>query len=66
MRYGLILGNRDMQNILHEYELTFDEVEEYDEEDLKKIIAKYFSTSPQCILKTNKGYIVLNREEEGD
>ena len=61
MKYGIILEPNDMATIVHEYQLE-NEIEEYDELSLRKIIATYFSVKPEAVVKTDHGFIVLNFE----
>lgn len=65
MKYGLLLEPRDLQNIIHEYHLK-EHPEEYSDETMQQIIAKYFSTNQLSVVKTNHGFIVLMTEEEGE
>lgn len=65
MKYGLLLEPRDLQNIIHEYHLQKNP-EEYGDETMQQIIAKYFSTNQLSVIKTNHGFIVLMTEGEGE
>lgn len=65
MMYGLLLEPRDLRNIIHEYHLK-KHPEEYSDEIMQRIIAKYFSTNQRAVIKTDHGFIVLMTEEEGE
>lgn len=65
MKYGLLLEPRDLRNIIHEYHLK-EHPEEYSDETMQRIIAKYFSTNQRAVIKTDHGFIVLMTEEEGE
>nr|DAE53771.1 MAG TPA: hypothetical protein [Caudoviricetes sp.] len=65
MKYGLLLEPRDLRNIIHEYHLN-KHPEEYSDETMQQIIAKYFSTNQRAVVETGHGFIVLMTEEEGE
>lgn len=65
MMYGLLLEPKDLQNIINEYRLQKNP-EEYGDDTMQDAIAKYFSTNQHAVVKTNHGYIVLMKEEEGE
>lgn len=65
MMYGLLLEPKDLQNIIHEYYLNKNP-EEYSDDTMQQIIAKYFSTNQLSVVKTNHGFIVLMTEGEGE
>lgn len=62
MKFGMLLEDNDLKNIISEYELS-SEIEDYDIESIKKVIAKYFSTKPEAVIKTDHGFIIVNNEE---
>lgn len=65
MKYGLLLEPRDLRNIIHEYYLK-KHPEEYSDETMQRIIAKYFSTNQRAVIKTDHGFIILITEGEGE
>lgn len=65
MKYGLLLEPRDLRNIIYEYHLK-KHPEEYSDETMQRIIAKYFSTNQLAVIKTDHGFIVLMTEGEGE
>lgn len=65
MMYGLLLEPKDLQKIIDEYRLQKNP-EEYGDDTMLDVIAKYFSTHKLSVMKTNRGYIVLMNEEEGE
>lgn len=65
MMHGLLLEPKDLQNIINEYHLK-ENPEEYGDDTMQQIIAKYFSTNQRAVIKTDHGFIVLMTEEEGE
>lgn len=65
MKYGLLLEPRDLRNIINEYHLK-KHPEEYSDETMQRIIAKYFSTNQRAVIKTDHGFIILMTEGEGE
>lgn len=65
MKYGLLLEPKDLQKIINEYRLQKNP-EEYGDDTMQDVISKYFSTNKLSVVKTNRGYIVLMKEEEGE
>lgn len=65
MKYGLLLEPKDLQNIINEYHLK-ENPEEYGDDTMFQIIAKYFSTNQSAVIKTDHGFIVLMTEGEGE
>lgn len=65
MMYGLLLDSKDLQNIINEYHLN-KHPEEYGDDTMQRIIAKYFSTNQRAVVETDHGFIVLMTEEEGE
>lgn len=65
MMHGLLLEPKDLQNIINEYHLK-ENPEEYGDDTMQQIIAKYFSTNQRAVVETDHGFIVLMTEEEGE
>lgn len=65
MMYGLLLEPKDLQKIINEYRLQKNP-EEYSDETIQRIIAKYFSTNQRAVIKTDHGFIILMTEGEGE
>ena len=65
MMHGLLLEPKDLQNIINEYHLK-ENLEEYGDDTMQQIIAKYFSTNQRAVVETDHGFIVLMTEEEGE
>lgn len=65
MMYGLLLETKDLQKIINEYRLQKNS-EEYGDDTMQDVIAKYFSTNQRAVVETDHGFIVLMTEEEGE
>ena len=65
MKYGLLLEPRNLRNIINEYHLN-KHPEEYGDDTMQDVIAKYFSTNQRAVIKTDHGFIILMTEGEGE